>query len=232
MPSHQPAQCQCCLPRRALFGGLAAATLAARRARADVSGRAYTGTRLTPAGAIAELVNGNERYRNNTPRVCTANLAALRQATSDAQTPFAGILSCADSRVPPDLVFDQTLGDLFVTRVAGNIVSADVIASLEYGAAALGTRAIMVLAHEKCGAVKAAIEGKQQPGQITTLYTALQPAIERGRHDLTAAIQANARIQADLLRKSSPVLADLIRQNKLTIVAAYYELVSGRVTIL
>ncbi len=193
---------------------------------------AQTSNRLTPQQAIDRLMAGNLRYRTRQPLVCSTDLAARRQATASQQAPFAAILSCADSRVPVDLVFDQTLGDLFVTRVAGNVTSPDIIASMEYGVVALGTRAIMVLGHEKCGAVKAAIDGQPQPGQISTLFSALQPAIDTAGKDLTKAIQANATIQAALLRQSSPVLADLVRQNRLTIVPAYYALLSGAVTIL
>jgi carbonic anhydrase len=229
METAMPA-CACCLPRRAVVAGLAATAFGLRRARADSA--APASRILTPDQAVAMLMAGNQRYLSGKPQVCSVDIAALRQATADKQTPFAAVLSCSDSRVPAELVFDQTIGDLFVARVAGNIVSADVIASLEYGAAVLGTRAIMVLGHANCGAVKAAIDGKAVPGQISTLYHSLQPAVTAGGRDLTKAIQANARIQAALLRESSPVLADLMRHRKLAVVAGYYELASGKVSML
>ena len=142
------------------------------------------------------------------------------------------MLSCADSRVPVELVFDQSIGHLFVTRVAGNIATTEVMATLEYGAAVLGTRLIMVLGHQGCGAVKAAVAGKAVPGQISALYRPLRPAIEQAGADVEAVGMANARIQADLVATSSPVIADLIKQGSLKVVAAYYALTTGKVTLL
>jgi carbonic anhydrase len=160
------------------------------------------------------------------------DLKLLKEKTASSQAPFAGLLSCADSRVPVELIFDQTIGKLFVTRVAGNIATADLIASLEYGAAVLGTKAIMVLGHSNCGAVKATIDGKAVPGQISTLYRSIRPAVDQAGPNLEAAIKANAKIQAGLLRSSSPVLAELIGKGQLKIVAAYYDLATGAVTML
>jgi carbonic anhydrase len=127
-------------------------------------------------------------------------------------------------------VFDEAIGRIFVTRVAGNICTPEIIASLEYGAAVLGTVSILVLGHEGCGAVQAAIAGKAVPGQVSALYAPLRPAVERAGSDLVAATQANARIQADLLATASPVLAQLISQGRLKVVAAYYSLGDGAVT--
>jgi len=132
--------------------------------------------------------------------------------------------------VPVELIFDQSIGHLFVTRVAGNIATSAIIASLEYGVAVLGTSAIIVLGHANCGAVKASIEAKAVPGQISALYPYLRPAVDQAGPDLEAAIKANAKIQAALLRQSSPVLAEHIKQNRLKIVAGYYDLESGSVT--
>ena len=130
------------------------------------------------------------------------------------------------------MVFDQSLGDMFVTRVAGNIASSDVIASLEYGAAVVGVRAIVVLGHEGCGAVKAAIAGKAVPGQISTLYPALHAAVAQAAPDPDATAKANARIQADILATASPAIAGMIRDGALKVVAAYYALATGKVTLL
>ncbi len=127
-------------------------------------------------------------------------------------------------------MFDQSIGHLFVTRVAGNIATSAIIGSLEYGVAVLGTKAIMVLGHANCGAVKAAIEAKAVPGQISALYPYIQPAVNQAGPNLEMAIKANAKIQAALLRQSSPVLAEHIKQNRLKIVAGYYDLASGTVT--
>ena len=131
-----------------------------------------------------------------------------------------------------EFIFDQSIGHVFVTRVAGNIANSPMIASLEYGVAILGTRAIMVLGHANCGAVKASIEAKTAPGQISALYQYIRPAVDQAGPDLEATIKANAKMQAAVLSQSSPVLAEHIRQHQLKIVAAYYDLASGRVSIL
>ncbi|HEY2482225.1 MAG TPA: carbonic anhydrase [Caulobacteraceae bacterium] len=175
---------------------------------------------------------GNARFVANDLASFKEDLDLLRAGTVSKQEPFAAVLSCADSRVPAELVFDQSIGRLFVTRVAGNVATSEVIASLEYGAAVLGTRAIMVLAHQGCGAVKAAVGGQAVPGQISALYAPLQPAVEQGHHDYEATAKLNAKIQADLLASASPVLADLIKQGKLKIVAGYYSLETGKVSLL
>ena len=189
-------------------------------------------TALSPEAALQQLIEGNRRFAEGHMTLFNEDLSVLRAKTVDKQEPFAAVLSCADSRVPVELIFDQSIGEIFVTRVAGNIATSAVIASLEYGAAVLGTKAIMVLGHADCGAVHAAIEGEAVPGQISTLYPYIRPAVDQAGLDLTAAIKANAKIQAALLRQSSPVLADHIKQNQLKIVAGYYDLSSGKVTLL
>jgi len=160
------------------------------------------------------------------------DLAELKQNTAEKQEPFAAVLSCADSRVPVELIFDQSIGHLFVARVAGNVASSDIIATLEYGAVVLGTKAIMVMGHGNCGAVTAAIAAKPVPGQISALYSYMRPAVDQAGPDLEATIRANAKIQAKLLADSSPVLAELIKKGGLKIVASYYDLVTGKVTLL
>jgi carbonic anhydrase len=134
--------------------------------------------------------------------------------------------------VPVELVFDQSIGHVFVTRVAGNVATTEMIASLEYGAAVLGTPVIVVLAHQGCGAIKAAVGGKAVPGQISALYAPLQAAVEQGHHDYEATARINARIQADLLATASPVLSGLIGEGRLKIVAGYYSLDTGTVSLL
>ena len=125
----------------------------------------------------------------------------LRNHTVDKQEPFAGVLSCADSRVPVELVFDQTIGQIFVARVAGNIVSPEIIGSLEYGVAVLGLKVLVVLGHTACGAVKAAIKGDSVPGQISVLYQRLQTAVSKAGGDVNKASELNAVVQADLLER-------------------------------
>ena len=187
---------------------------------------------LTPDAALQELMAGNQRFTSGSMTSNEHDLAILKEKTIDKQEPFAGVLSCADSRVPVELLFDQTIGHIFVTRVAGNVVTPEIIASLEYGAAVLGTKVILVMGHANCGAVKATIQGKEVPGQISALYPHIQPAVDQAGHDLDAAIKANARIQAALLRESSTVISGLLKEGKLKVVAAYYDIANGNVTLL
>jgi carbonic anhydrase len=134
--------------------------------------------------------------------------------------------------VPVELLFDQSIGHVFVNRVAGNIATTEIIASIEYGAVVLGTKVIMVLGHGNCGAVKATIDGKAVPGQISSLYRFIRPAVNTAGTDLRAATEANAKLQALLLAESSPVLAELIQKGQLSVVAAFFDVESGKVTVL
>lgn len=186
----------------------------------------------SPDAALRELTAGNQRFIAGRLTAHEHDLAILKQHTVDKQEPFAAVLSCADSRVPVELIFDQSIGHIFVTRVAGNVATPEVIASIEYGAIVLGVKAILVMGHGGCGAVKAAIQAKAVPGQISTLYPHLQPAVDQAGPNLDAAIKANAKIQAALLRKASTVVSGLVKENKLRVSAAYYELASGSVTLL
>jgi carbonic anhydrase len=189
-------------------------------------------TALSPEAALQQLIEGNRRFSEGRITSFDEDLQILKSKTVDKQEPFSAVLSCADSRVPVELIFDQSIGHVFVARVAGNIATSAVIASLEYGVAVLGTKAIIVLGHANCGAVKASIEAKAVPGQISALYRDIRPAIDQNGSDLEAAIKANAKFQARLLRQSSPVLADHIKQDQLKIVAGYYDLSSGKVALL
>lgn len=182
--------------------------------------------------ALSELMDGNARFVGGRLTSFEADLAILKEKTVAKEEPFAAVLSYADSRVPVELVFDQSIGHVFVSRVAGNVCTPEVIASLEYGVAVLGIPVIVVLGHDGCGAVKASIEAKAVPGQISALYAPLRAAVERAGPDLTATIKANAQIQADLLRSASPVIAESVSSGKVRVVAAYYELASGAVTLL
>jgi carbonic anhydrase len=186
---------------------------------------------ISPDAALQELLDGNRRFTEERLRSFDEDLDMLKEKTAEKQEPFAAVLSCADSRVPVELIFDQSIGHVFVTRVAGNIASSEVIASLEYGVAVLGTKAIVVLGHGSCGAVKAAIDANAVPGQISTLYPYIRPAVDQAGANLEAAIKANARIQAALLREASPVIAEAIEKKKLKVVSAFYELASGNVSL-
>lgn len=189
-------------------------------------------SKLTPDAAAKQLVDGNQRFAANQLTSIQQDLEVLKSRTAEKQEPFAAVLACADSRVPVELIFDQTIGHLFVARVAGNVATPDMIASLEYGAAVLGTKAILVLAHANCGAIKATIEGKAVPGQISQLYAPIRPAVEAAGSDVNAVGKANAKIQAHLLATASPLLAGLIKEAKLKIVAGFYDLGTGKVSIL
>jgi carbonic anhydrase len=194
--------------------------------------RALAQTTLSPDAVLARLMDGNARFVAGRLDSFDEDLAVLKQNTVDQQEPFAAVLSCADSRVPVELVFDQSIGHVFATRVAGNVCTPEIIASLEFGAAVLGTAVIVVLGHSGCGAVKATIAAKAVPGQISALYAPIRPAVERAGTDLDAAIRANAQIQAGLLRTSSPVIAELVTAGKMKVVAGFYELGSGKVSLL
>lgn len=122
--------------------------------------KGYAQSSLSPEAALHALLAGNQRMVANQPTSIEQDLTILRQHTADKQEPFAGILTCADSRVPVELIFDQTIGHLFVTRVAGNMVTPEVIAGLEYGVAVLGIKVLLVLGHSGCGAVKAGDESQ------------------------------------------------------------------------
>ena len=186
---------------------------------------------LSPEDALQQLLAGNQRMVANRPTSIEHDLAILREHTVDKQEPFAGVLACADSRVPVELVFDQTIGHIFVTRIAGNMVTPEVIAGLEYGVAVLGIKALLVLGHRGCGAVKAAMHAKAAPGQISALYPHLQPGVERSGGNLDKAIEANVRIQADLLRTASTVIRDAIKAGELKVEAAVYDLATGKVSM-
>lgn len=183
---------------------------------------------------MAQLLEGNRRHAAGQPTFIHDHPAAIKKHEVAAQAPFAAVLSCADSRVPVELVSDQSGGRLFVARAAGNIAPPDVIASLKHGVAVPGTKAILVLGHANfnCGAVKTAMDRTAGPGQISGLYSFIQPAVDKAPpHDLVAAIKANACIQASLLRKALPVIAAAVHEDRLKVAAACYDLASGRARI-
>ena len=186
----------------------------------------------TPERALSLLVEGNQRFVAQSLVSFKEDLDILKAHSEEHQEPFAAVLSCADSRVPVELVFDQSIGHLFVVRVAGNVATPDTIASLEYGAAVLGVKAIVALGHTNCGAVKATIAGKAVPGQISTLYQYIHPAIAGAKGDLTTASRQNAKLQASVLSETSPVLSELVKEKKLAIRAAMYDVGNGKVTMI
>ncbi len=216
-----------------LRGALVSGAAVAGGALAFTAPRAaYAQTTMTPDAALQALMDGNRRFTERKMTAFDEDLSILKQNTVEKQEPFASVLSCADSRVPVEIAFDQSIGHLFVARVAGNITTPEITASLEYGALVLGTKVIMVLGHGNCGAVKATMEGKAVPGQISALYAPIRPAVDQAGGDVEVAIKANARNQAKTLAQASPVLAGLIKDNKLKVVAAHYDLATGKVALL
>jgi carbonic anhydrase len=184
-----------------------------------------------PADALARLLDGNTRVVSGQPTGPNRSLDRVA-AVAPSQAPFAAILGCADSRVPPELLFDQGYGDLFVVRVAGNVASPEELASLEYTVAALGTSLIVVLGHEACGAVGAAMSRDVPPGQISSLFQHITPALTEGDPDVNRAVEANARHQMEVVRRGSPLLAQAIAEGRLGLAAAVYDLDDGRVRVL
>ena len=186
---------------------------------------------LPPDAALQELADGNRRFVANQLSSINEDLNMLKQRTAEKQQPFAGVLSCADSRVPVELVFDQSIGQLFVARIAGNIVTPEIIGSLEYGVAVLGISAVLVLGHSHCGAVKAAMTTDAAPGQISSLYPHLRPAVEQSPGDIEKAVTLNAILQAQLLRTYSTVIRKAVEGGTVKVAAGVYDLSTGRVAL-
>jgi carbonic anhydrase len=230
------------LGRRDVFR-LAAAGAAALGFRASLpSARAAESapTTLSPDEALSALKSGNARYVGN-PELCSVDLAASRAAVADHQAPWATVISCADSRVPPELVFGgYGVGELFIARNAGNLVDTATLGTVEYGAAVLGSPLIVVLAHTSCGAVKAACDvvtkNATYPGAIGPMIEPIVPAALAVRDDkgdfVDNAAKASARRTAARLTETSALLADLAAAGKLKIVPAIYDLKSGAVSYL
>jgi carbonic anhydrase len=148
------------------------------------------------------------------------------------QEPFAAVLACADSRVPVEILFDQSIGHVFVARVAGNVVTPEVMASLEYGVAVLGLKAVLILGHTNCGAIAAAVAGKEVPGQISVLYQHLMPGVRDAHGDVVQAVKANVVFQTRLVRESSTLIAKAMKENGVKVAGGVYDLEVGRVTII
>lgn len=188
---------------------------------------------LTPDQALAQLMEGNQRFVQRR-RINPNQDAARLTEVATGQAPFAAILGCADSRVVPEIVFDQGIGDLFVARVAGNIAITEDIASEEYAVGVLGTPLLMVLGHERCGAVAAALEGGELPGVIESLVFAIRPAVQASEGEpgdrLTNAIKSNVSLQVQRLQNSS-VIASAVQEGKLKVVGAYYDLDTGEISL-
>ena len=219
--------------RRALVGGVAAMAAMALPLR-----RAFAQDTIGPDRALEMLMEGNARYARgeSEPRDFSADRAALALT----QKPFAVILGCADSRVAPELAFDQSRGQLFVLRVAGNTLNTDTLASMEYALAELGTPLIMVLGHSACGAVDAAIkvvqDGAELPGHLPELIAPIKPAVEASLGqpgDLLAnTIAENVRLTVAQVGSAGPIVAPLVASGDVKVVGAVYDLATGEVALL
>jgi carbonic anhydrase len=192
---------------------------------------------LSPDAALDRLMKGNRRYVEGVSR--RHDFKHEREALTKGQNPYAGVLSCADSRVAPEYAFDTGRGDLFVCRVAGNLINDDVIASFEYAISVLGTPLIVVLGHQACGAVDAAIKSIKTsttlPGHLPSLVTALTPAVNAARDqpgdNLDNAIRQNVVLTVAAVKIATPILSKAVDEKKLRVVGAVYDLADGRVVM-
>jgi len=224
------------LTRRAFIGG-AAVVVALPIANPTRSIAANASAAMTPDDALGKLKQGNATFVAHMTQTRSQTIEE-RAALGAGQAPFASVLSCADSRTTPEIIFNQGLGDIFVVRVAGNVATVTETASLEYAAAVLKSSLIVVMGHSSCGAVKAAIElaqGKSFPGKIQDLAKVIEPAAlsskgKAGNWTVNATMD-NIRLAMHALQ-ASPVLSDLITAGQLKIVGAYYQLETGEVTYL
>jgi carbonic anhydrase len=217
------------------LGLLALSTVAPLRALAEMPPKQNT---ISPDDALKRLMDGNGRYVAN--RIDAKDFSSGRAARAKAQYPIAAILSCADSRVAPELVFDQEPGDLFVVRVAGNYLSNDSLASLEYAVGVLKVPLIMVLGHTECGAIKATLSEIKQaeplPGRIWNIVDAVRPGIIKaaeagGDNVLNNAIDANVDYNVLRVASAQPVVSEAVRHASAKVVGAVYELATGRVLV-
>lgn len=192
---------------------------------------------VTPDQALALLREGNERFVNG--RLLHCDLMAQVRATATAQAPFAAVVGCIDSRVPPELVFDQHIGDIFSARIAGNFVNTDIIGSLEFATLLAGAKLIVVLGHSECGAVKGAVDDARL-GNLTATLANIRPSVikvqgvegprnSKNKKLVQAVADQNAKDAAAMLQERSEVLRQLVSQGKLRIVSAMHDVGTGRV---
>jgi carbonic anhydrase len=211
-----------------------------------------SGTAVSPDEALQKLMDGNQRYTDHKMTNAALSDSATRTSLATSQKPYAVILTCSDSRVPPEIIFDKGLGEIFVIRVAGNIPDPIVIGSIEYAAEHLGSPLIMVLGHERCGAVTATVDAKGKKSgssNIDAIVKTIKPNVKKAAQDCEACagkkkcvetnkaefvecvIDANARTVAATLTEKSPILKHLADENKIKIVAAKYDLDDGKVSL-
>ncbi|MEH2194986.1 MAG: carbonic anhydrase [Nostoc sp.] len=189
---------------------------------------------LNPDTALQKLMEGNQRFVDHHPQYPDQSALRLKEV-AQAQHPFATILSCADSRVPAEIVFDQGIGDIFDVRIAGNIATHEAIGSIEYAVVLLGSPLLMVMGHERCGAVTAAVKKESLPGDISTFVRAIKPALKKVKNlpgdAVENAVVANVQYQIERLQKSK-LLTEQVKSGKLKIVGGRYDLDTGKVSII
>jgi len=229
--------------RRQLMTGaaavLAASALSVRRAKAATDTIVTPQNVIPPPEALDRLMKGNARYAANTPNERDFSHDRAERAT--AQYPIAAVLSCADSRVSPELLFDQGPGDVFVVRLAGNFLDDDGFASLEYAVKFLGAPLVMILGHTNCGAIDAAIkvvkERIELPGHLPELIKSIEPAViaAHARHPsdlLAAATEENVRLNMKRLVDNEPIMTEPLAEKKLAIAGGVYDIATGKVNLL
>jgi carbonic anhydrase len=230
------------LTRRGLLRVLGATTAALAFAGTSVAKDVKTPPKpqniVSPDAALERLMKGNKRYVEGETR--RHDFKREREALVGGQNPYAGILSCADSRIAPEYAFDSGRGDLFVCRVAGNFANDDTVASMEYAVAMLNTPLIMVLGHDSCGAVDATIKSLKDnvtlPGHLPSLVTSLAPAVKavsgQPGNSLDNAIRQNVLDNVAKLKSATPILSAAVEQRKLKVVGGIYRLKDGRVEMI
>jgi carbonic anhydrase len=182
--------------------------------------------------ALTRLTEGNKRFSSGKASHPNQGIERRAEATK-GQKPFAVVVGCSDSRIPPEIIFDQGIGDLFIIRVAGNVVDDIALGSIEYAAEHLGARLIVVLGHSKCGAVTATVQGGEAHGHMGSIVKAIQPAVDKAKDrpgDLTDnSIRMNVQMVVQTIADSKPVLAPMVEAGSITVIGAYYDIGSGKV---
>lgn len=234
LPSHSPTQA-CALALALWLASTSLAAFAAEETKPSPAAPKPAAVALTPDQALQRLLEGNQRYVQGKAAHPDQNLER-RAELAKGQAPFAIILTCSDSRVSPELLFDQGLGDLFVIRNAGNILDDHVIGSMEYAVEHLHASLILVVSHSQCGAVSAAVGGGEIPGHIRSITDAIAPAVEESRSlagdKIDNAVRANAQRVAGILTHVEPILKSTAAEGHLKILPARYDLATGQVDIL
>ncbi|MDI9335096.1 MAG: carbonic anhydrase family protein [Cytophagales bacterium] len=219
----------------AALGGFATSSLQAQESCAVFTKESQSTT--TPDAALKRLIDGNARFVAGK----TINCDLMKQVkdTASQQSPIAAIVGCIDSRVPPELVFDQRIGDIFAARIAGNFVNTDILGSLEFATVAAGAKLIVVLGHTECGAIKGAVD-EVKLGHLTSMLSNIRPSLSKLQYTGVASSKnkelvqkladQNAKDAAAMIMDKSPVIADLVKAGKVKIVSAMHDIGTGKIS--